>query len=112
MNVVVHWKIDKINKAEDGFVTGVAYSVSASKEGKTESHSNSFVMVKSKEDAGFVSYDELTEDAVMGWIFNHIEKAAVESRLISKLNADVTKEVTEFPWAKQSNQPVQFLEGK
>ena len=107
MSITFNWKIDNINKAEDGFVTGVSYSVSATKDAKSESHTNSFKMVKVKEDAVFVPYDDLTETLVMDWIFAHVDKSAVESRLAKKLETldDVT--VSEFPWSvNQSNTPM------
>jgi hypothetical protein len=105
MSIIFNWKIEKITKADDGFVTGVDYSVSATKDTKTESHSNSFKMVKVKEDAEFVPYNDLTEARVMGWIFAHIDKSAVESRLVKKLETldDVT--VSEFPWSVNQGLP-------
>jgi len=58
----------------------------------------------------FVSFDNLTEDIVIGWIknvvekndayFNHI-KEQINNQILDKINADV-----KMPWSKDSNDAI------
>ncbi len=99
MSTTFTWKIDKAEKLSDGFITKVAYSVTATDGEKSHTIANEFVMVKSKEDQEFKPFESLSESTVLGWVYNHVDKAALESKLQSKLKQETTTEVSTFPWS-------------
>lgn len=50
-------------------------------------------------DPDFVAFDDLTETIVLGWVWNEIDKTAIETSVQQKLNELVTpSQVSGVPW--------------
>lgn len=50
--------------------------------------------------ADFVAYDSVTEDTVMGWVWQSVDKAETEANLAAQIEADKTPTTaTGLPWA-------------
>lgn len=81
MNIV--WKIEKLNSREsDGYVTAANVKVYVDDE-----IGNDFITLSCSWPNGQIEtpYAQLTENQVMNWVFQSVDKEAVEASLISQL---------------------------
>ena len=92
----MNWKIVQLNrKTADGFVTTAHWTVTATDGDFSASAYGS---------AGFsgeltTPYEELTEAQVLGWVWEQIDKAEVESNLAAQINAQKNPvSATGVPW--------------
>jgi hypothetical protein len=54
---------------------------------------------KNPSDADFIPFDDLTEQQVLAWVHQIVDKAAIESRLKAQIEAQKTPVlVSELPW--------------
>ena len=95
--MTVTWKINNLERqASDGLVTVVHWSASA----VDGDHSASIVNTQTLERGeSFVSYDNLTEETVLGWLWGKIDKAVVESALAAQIDAQKNPvKLNGLPW--------------
>ena len=67
---VAHWRCD----ASDGDFSASSYGTAG--------------FSQDPEAEGFIPYEDLTEEMVLGWLFNSIDKDATEAALAAKIEAD------------------------
>lgn len=95
MNIT--WSITNLDRnTADGFVTTAHWTVTAVE----DEHSASAYATASWSGEPTVSYDQLTEETVLGWVWESVDKEATEASLaaqIEKQKNPVT--ATGLPWA-------------
>lgn len=80
--IVAHWRVNAV----DGDHSASAYGTA------------SFTPDPSSPD--FIPYDNLTEADVLGWVYNQVDKVAIEDSLTGKIEADKNPTTaTGLPWA-------------
>jgi len=90
------WKIVQLNRnTADGFVTTAHWTVTAT-DGDFSAHAYG--------SCGFdgeltTPYEDLTEEQVLGWVWEQIDKAEIESNLAAQINAQKNPiTATGVPW--------------
>lgn len=81
------WKINSLkSKPDDGAVIEASWQLTAveGEEFKTQYGKSSFQVNSS--DPSFIPYDDLTEEKVLQWVWDSMDKDEVESDLGNKLN--------------------------
>lgn len=89
--VSVNWEA---TVSEQIVVSGTPQSVMASNGGTSTFEPN-------PSDSGFVPYDDLTEDDVLGWVYLQVDKDAYESDLQQRLQSrkdHLVRHVSGMPW--------------
>lgn len=101
------WKIESATSESDGFVTDLEYSVTASKDGKSEKTTNQLKFVKNIDKDGnaqaFIPFAQLTEAVCLSWVYNHIVKSALEQSVVAIL--ENKREPAILPWAVVPAEP-------
>jgi len=96
----ITWKINNLERqTSDGLVTVVHWGASAVDGDFSASIVNTQALERG--DDSFVSYDTLTEETVLGWLWEKVDKAAVEDALeahIAAQKAPVT--ANGLPWSE------------
>ncbi len=95
----ITWKINNLERqTSDGLVTVVHWGASA----VDGDYSASIVNTQALERGdSFVSYDALTEETVLGWLWGKIDKAAVEAALEAQIEAQKTPvSANGLPWGE------------
>ena len=98
MNIV--WSINNLERqTSDGLVTVVHWGASA----EDGDYSASIVNTQALERGdSFVSYDTLTEETILGWLWGKIDKAAVESALTAQIEAQKAPVTANgLPWVTE-----------
>ena len=98
--MTITWKINNLERqTSDGLVTAVHWGVSA----VDGDYSASIVNTQALERGdSFVSYDTLTEETVLGWLWEKVDKAAVEAALTSQINAQKAPVMASgLPWVTE-----------
>jgi L-aminopeptidase/D-esterase-like protein len=95
--MTITWKINNLERqASDGLVTVVHWGASAVDGDYTAGIYNTQALERGD---SFVNYDTLTEETVLGWLWNKIDKAAVESALEAQIEAQKTPVIANgLPW--------------
>ena len=96
---VITWRIVNLErKTEDGLVFNIHWTASA----VDGDYSASIVNTQALERGdSFVSYDTLTEETVLGWLWNKIDKAAVEAALTAQIEAQKAPVTANgLPWGE------------
>ena len=93
------WKINQLDKqTSDGFVITAHYTVVAVDEAFSASSYGTTSWTQKSED--FVPYDQLTEELVLGWVYEFVNKEVVETSLASQIEALKNPPITSgiLPW--------------
>ena len=89
MNIT--WRINDMNRqTSDGLVYNIHWSASASEASNDpeKPYGASIVNTQALERGdSFVSYDTLTQETVLGWVWSKVDKEAVEAALTAQINA-------------------------
>jgi hypothetical protein len=93
------WQIAQMDRlTEDGFVVTVHYRVSATEDNYVASTYGT-VGFSEQPEGGFVPFEQLTEEMVIGWVQGSLGKDAVEASLASQIEAQkAPKQVSGLPW--------------
>ena len=91
------WKIVQLDrKTADGFVTTAHWTVTAT---DGDFSASAYGSVGFSGDLT-TPYEDLTEEQVLGWVWEQIDKAEIESNLAAQINAQKNPvSVTGVPWA-------------
>ena len=112
MTASVTWSItDMRRNAADGGVFEVRWSATATDDVEADCmavESGKHVCEPDPSSAGFVAYDDLTEEVVIGWVKDSLATgedtaSEIESRLKDKVEAQVARKTSEaigMPWAE------------
>ena len=97
MNIV--WSINSLERqTSDGLVTVVHFGATA----VDGDYSASIVNTQALERGdSFVNYDTLTEETVLGWVWEKVDKEAVEAALTAQINAQKQPATANgLPWGE------------
>jgi hypothetical protein len=106
MSITIDWKVNDVESViADGGVTNVKWSCSASGEaGEYAVNGGEAILEPDATSSEFVSYDDLTESVVMGWVKDSLgeeEVASIEEVLTAKVTAQMTPvKQTGLPWSE------------
>jgi hypothetical protein len=106
MSITIDWKVNDVESViADGGVTNVKWSCSASGEaGEYAVNGGEAILEPDATSSDFVSYDDLTESVVMGWVKDSLgeeEVASIEEVLTAKVTAQMTPvKQTGLPWSE------------
>jgi len=105
MSITIEWKVNDVESViADGGVTNVKWSCSASGEaGEYAVNGGEAILEPDATASDFVSYDDLTESVVMGWVKDSLgeeEVASIEEVLTAKVTAQMSPtSQTGLPWS-------------
>ena len=97
-----NWKVyDLTRTASDGIVSKVTYGCSLEEGIHSVRNVGDLEISGSISDEGFISYDSLTEEDVLTWVFASADKTALE--------ASLTAELAEIKAIEEANDEAQGL---
>ena len=105
MSITIDWKVNDVESViADGGVTNVKWSCSASGEaGEYAVNGGEAILEPDVTSSDFISYDDLTESVVMGWVKDSLgeeEVASIEEVLTAKVTAQMSPtSQTGLPWS-------------
>ena len=106
MSITIEWKVNDVESViADGGVTCVKWSCSATDGEQAYAVNGGEAILEPDATASdFVSYDDLTESVVMGWVKDSLgeeEVASIEEVLTAKVTAQMTPvKQTGLPWSE------------
>jgi hypothetical protein len=94
-----NWSIVQMNRlTSDGFVVTVHYNVSAT-EGEYSASTYGTVGFTEQPDESYTPYEELTQEQVVGWVQDALNKNTVEASLAGQIEAlKHPTQATGLPW--------------
>jgi hypothetical protein len=97
--MTITWKINNLERqTSDGLVTVVHWGASAVDGEFSASIVNTQALERGD---SFVSYDTLTEETVLGWLWGKIDKEAVEDVLTAQIEAQKAPVTANgLPWGE------------
>ena len=97
--MTITWKINNLERqTSDGLVTVVHWGASAEDGDISASIVNTQALERGD---SFVSYDTLTEQTVLGWLWDKVDKDAVESALTAQIEAQKAPVTANgLPWGE------------
>ena len=102
--MTITWKINNLERqTSDGLVTVVHWGATAVEpNGVDGDYIASIVNTQALERGdSFVSYDTLTEETVLGWLWSKIDKEAVEAALTAQIEAQKAPVTANgLPWGE------------
>jgi L-aminopeptidase/D-esterase-like protein len=96
--MTITWKINNLERqTSDGLVTVVHWGASAVDGDYSASIVNTQALERGQ---SFVSYDTLTEETVLGWLWEKIDKAATEAAVTAQIEAQKNPvQASGTPWS-------------
>ena len=100
MTIEYTWALPTLERhTADGFVYTAHWRCTASDGDFSASSYGTAGFSQDPEAESFVPYEDLTEEMVLGWLFNSIDKDATEAALAAKIEADKNPtSATGVPW--------------
>ena len=99
------WKIYGLRRIEsDGVVNSIMYGVESNHNDHGERYISTLAITGSSSDEGFISYENLTENIVLGWVTSSIDTSAIElqnSSSIAQIEISSSNQTVEkfgMPW--------------
>ena len=101
--ITLTWTIQNMTRTTDtGFVINVAWACQASAEGCGGAfHGGTTTYENNPSEPGFIPYDQLTQQIVLGWVFDGLgpQKAVIEATLTAKVEAQLNPVTANgVPW--------------
>jgi hypothetical protein len=98
--MTITWKINNLERqTSDGLVTVVHWGVSAEDGDFSASIVNTQALERGD---SFVNYDTLTEETVLGWLWEKVDKVAVEAALADQIEKQRNPvQLNGLPWGAQ-----------
>tara|TARA_R110002074_G_scaffold387312_2_gene569410 strand:- start:402 stop:716 length:315 start_codon:yes stop_codon:yes gene_type:complete len=85
------WKIYDLKRViADGVVTDVTYACESQLSGSSTRKIGELAVVGSADDAGFVVYEDLTQDIVLGWVTGSIDTTLIETENSASIAQQIT----------------------
>ena len=94
----IKWKIINLkNKTDNGFVVEAEWEATIFNENKFFTIRN---FSKWDIDTPIIPFENLTEEIVLNWVFNKVNKQEIENKLIEKINEieNLTIVKSKLPW--------------
>jgi hypothetical protein len=100
MTAVITWKISQLDRnAADGGVTTAHWTVTAVDGDYSASAYSTAGFTPDATAAGFIPYEELTEEDVLVWVWDSVDKDAAEESLLKQIEAQKAPvTLTGTPW--------------
>lgn len=102
---MVHtWKIYDLKRTiDDGVVSEVIYACESEHEGVGTREIGAFTITGDTSDEGFIEYENLTEEIVLGWVDGNVSKATIEESNATRISDIIAEQaaITEAngkPW--------------
>ncbi len=100
---MITWTIQNMTRTTDtGFVIEVAWACTAQQDSASAFHGGTTTYLNNPDEPGFIPYDQLTEEIVLGWVYAALgdQKAEIEASLTAKVEKQLHP-VTQngLPWA-------------
>lgn len=90
-----NWKIyDLKSNITDGVVTEITYACESAYEQSGTRLIGDITLSGSASAPGFIAFDSLTEEKVLEWVYNNIDKASVETTNSSSIAQSITRRAT------------------
>ena len=99
-----NWKIYDLKRVIDnGVVTEITYACESQLSGSGTRKIGNLTVVGSSDDDGFISYDNLTQTDVLGWVYDSVDKTIFETENSSSIAQQITRRAaittkTGTPW--------------
>ena len=99
------WKVKSLAiKPIQGEFTDVVITAQWNCNGQQESYSGSYYQstdFQAPESSKFIPYNDLTQDEVLGWIWQYVDKATVEGYVQTQIDNQINPPIVypELPWA-------------
>jgi hypothetical protein len=102
----ITWKINNLERqTSDGLVTVVHWGASATEASNDPEKPYSAGVYNTQaleRGNSFVNYDTLTEETVLGWLWEKVDKAAVEAALTAQIEAQKAPVMASgLPWVTE-----------
>ena len=99
MTITINWTINNLERqTSDGLVTVVHWGATAV-DGDFAAHINNTQALERGD--SFVNYDTLTQETVLGWLWQKVDKEAVEAALTAQIEAQkVPVTANGLPWGE------------
>ena len=101
--VTLTWSVQNMTRVlDDGFVINVAWACTASAEGVGAFYGGTTTYENNPDQPGFIPYDQLTEEIVLGWVYEGLgdQKAEIEATLTAKVKKQLNPVTANgLPWA-------------
>ena len=100
MTISITWTINNLERqTSDGLVTVVHWGASAVDGDFSASIVNTQALERGE---SFVNYDTLTQETVLGWLWQKVDKEAVEAALTAQINAQKAPvSANGLPWVTE-----------
>lgn len=80
------WKIYGLRRIEpDGVVNSIMYGVESNHNNHSERYTSTLSITGSSTDEGFISYETLTENVILGWVTSSVDVSVIESQNSSSI---------------------------
>jgi hypothetical protein len=97
----INWQVQNMTRdLSNGFVITVAWACTASQDSASAFHGGTTVYTQ--ESDSFIPYDDLTEEIVLGWVYETLgdQKAEIEASLTAKVKKQLNPvSANGLPWA-------------
>lgn len=99
MSIQIQWSIVNTERyLEDGLIYNIHWSATATNGDFSASVVNTQQLERGD---SFVNYDTLTEETVLGWVWEKVDKEAVEAALTAQINAQKAPvSASGLPWTQ------------
>ena len=100
MTIAITWKINNLERqTSDGLVTVVHFGATAVDGDYAASIVNTQALERGD---SFVNYDTLTQETVLGWLWQKVDKDTVEAALTAQINAQKAPvSANGLPWVTE-----------
>ena len=98
------WKIYDLKRViADGIVTKVTYACESSEDNSSTRKIGDIELTGSVDDNGFIAFEDLTEEIVLGWVTSSINTSTYETENSSSIAQQITRKAaittkTGTPW--------------
>jgi hypothetical protein len=97
----INWQVQNMTRdLSNGFVINVAWACTASQDSASAFHGGTTVYTQ--ESDSFIPYEDLTEEIVLGWVYEALgdQKAEIEASLTAKVEKQLNPvSANGLPWA-------------
>ena len=106
--VTLTWAVNNMTRVvDDGFVVVVDWSCTASATGVQGAfYGGQSTYTNDPSEPGFIPYDQLTEEIVLGWVYTGLgdQKAEIEATLTAKVEKQLNPTTAQgVPWNTEPN---------
>jgi len=84
------WKIYDLKRIiSDGLVTNITYACESSYDDTSTRQIGDLTLEGSISEPGFIPYEDLTQDEVLGWVSANVDESAVETANSASISAQI-----------------------